>query len=128
MHLTEIKCDTAMRARMTTLFFTVAFTRLAGRLRYTHAAPAKHMQVVSGFQRTSERNCSLKNDGQSRSTFPVWTYRGRDSTGRDYELPRSKLAEQCLQGSLCATATNSFVSLLKSLSDDALSSNDRPVC
>jgi hypothetical protein len=80
------------------------------------------------LERTSERNCSLKNDGQSRSTFPVWTYRGRDSTGRDYELPRSKLAEQCLQGSLCATATNSFVSLLKSLSDDALSSNDRPVC
>jgi hypothetical protein len=34
-------------------------------------------------------------------------------------LLRSKLAEQCLQGSPCATETNLFVSLLKSLSDDA---------
>src|SRR5262245_28009769 len=38
---------------------------------------------------------------------------------RDSALPRSKLAEQCLQGSQRATETNLFVLLLKSLSDDA---------
>jgi hypothetical protein len=43
---------------------------------------------------------------------------------RNYALHRSKPAAQGLRGSRFATATNSFVSLLKSLRNDAQSLND----